>query len=68
MRRDRRREDIEKIFKLFDNTSKISFRNLARVAEERGENTDDKELQDLIAQADRDGPGPTRSIAMSSTT
>merc|ERR1712086_137162 len=30
------REDIEKVFKLFDddNTSRISFRNLARVAEE----------------------------------
>merc|ERR1712086_384125 len=32
------REDIEKVFKLFDddNTSRISFRNLARVAEELG--------------------------------
>merc|ERR1712238_492181 len=37
------REDIEKVFKLFDddNTSRISFRNLARVAEELGENIDD---------------------------
>merc|ERR1712010_225555 len=36
------REDIEKVFKLFDddNTNKISFRNLARVAEELGENID----------------------------
>merc|ERR1712167_41516 len=42
------REDIEKVFKLFDddNTNKISFRNLARVAEELGENIDDEELQD----------------------
>merc|ERR1711970_1176322 len=41
------REDIEKVFKLFDddNTNKISFRNLARVAEELGENIDDEELQ-----------------------
>merc|ERR1712149_90118 len=33
----------EKVFKLFDddNTNKISFRNLARVAEELGENIDD---------------------------
>merc|ERR1711865_1216627 len=39
------REDIEKVFKLFDddNTNKISFRNLARVAEELGESIDDEE-------------------------
>merc|ERR1711977_521181 len=44
------REDIEKVFKLFDDdsTNKISFRNLARVAEE---------LRDMINQADRDGDG-----------
>merc|ERR1711937_405892 len=44
------REDIEKVFKLFDddNTNKISFRNLARV---------DEELQDMTNQADRDGDG-----------
>merc|ERR1712086_870566 len=44
------REDIEEVFKLFDddNTNKISFRNLARV---------DEELQDMINQADRDGDG-----------
>merc|ERR1712161_3285 len=38
------REDIEKVFKLFDddNTSRISFRNLARVAEELGENIVDE--------------------------
>merc|ERR1711927_132862 len=49
----------EKVFKLFDddNTNKISFRNLARVAEELGENIDDGELQDMINQADRDGDG-----------
>merc|ERR1711977_681578 len=53
------REDIEKVFKLFDddNTNKISSRNLARVAEELGENIDDEELQDMINQADRDGDG-----------
>merc|ERR1712166_1035091 len=44
------REDIEKVFKLLDddNTNKISFRNLARVAEE---------LEDMINQADKDGDG-----------
>merc|ERR1712216_504620 len=38
------REDIEKVFKLFDddNSSKISFKNLARVAEELGETIDDE--------------------------
>merc|ERR1711990_1295402 len=53
------REDIEKVLKLFDddNTNKISFRNLARVAEELGETIDDEELQDMINQADRDGDG-----------
>merc|ERR1712167_14463 len=52
------REDIEKVFKLFDDdTNKISFRNLARVAEELGENIDDEEMQDMINQADRDGDG-----------
>merc|ERR1712159_401393 len=53
------RDDIEKVFKLFDddNTNKISFRNLARVAEELGGNIDDEELQDMINQADRDGDG-----------
>merc|ERR1711865_1270988 len=53
------REDIEKVFKLFDdvNTNKVPFRNLARVAEELGENIDDEEMQDMINQADRDGDG-----------
>merc|ERR1711990_872643 len=53
------REDTEKVFKLFDddNTNKISFRNLARVAEELGENIDDEEKQDMINQAVRDGDG-----------
>merc|ERR1712110_855367 len=53
------REDIEKVFKLFDddNTGKVSLRNLRRVAQELGENIDDEELQDMITQADRDGDG-----------
>ena len=51
------REDIEKVFKLFDddNTKKISFRNL--VVEELGETIEDEELQDMINKADRDGDG-----------
>merc|ERR1711924_480260 len=53
------REDIEKVFKMFDddNSTKITFKNLARVAEELGETIDDEELQDMINQADRDGDG-----------
>merc|ERR1712216_1124537 len=41
------REDIEKVFKMFDDdsTTKITFKNLARVAEELGETIDDEELQ-----------------------
>ena len=45
--------------KVADNTSRISFRNLARVAEELagGEDIDDEEpeIQNMIAHADRDG-------------
>merc|ERR1712205_140498 len=50
------REDIVKMFKMFDDdsTNKISFRNLARVAEELGESVDDEELQDMINQSDKD--------------
>ena len=53
------REDIMKVFNLFDDdqTGKISLRNLKRVAKELGETMTDAELLEMIERANNDQDG-----------
>ena len=53
------KEDIEKIFSLFDDdkTGYISLQNLKRVAKELGETMSDAELLEMIERADSDKDG-----------
>lgn len=53
------KEDIERIFKLFDDdqTGYISLQNLKRVARELGSALNDAELLEMIERADSDNDG-----------
>ena len=53
------REDIRKVFRLFDeeNSGVITIRNLRRVSKELGETMEDNDLLEMIERADTDGDG-----------
>jgi centrin-1 len=53
------KDDLIRAFRLFDDddTGKISFKNLKRVAIELGETLTDEEIQEMIDEADKDGDG-----------
>lgn len=53
------KEDIDRIFKLFDDdqTGYISLQNLKRVARELGSSLNDAELLEMIERADSDNDG-----------
>jgi centrin-1 len=53
------REDILKVFKLFDeqNNGFITIENLKRVARELGETLSEQELQEMVDRADLNGDG-----------
>ena len=51
------REDINKVFRLFDedNAGFVTIKNLRRVAKELGENISEEELQEMVERADSNG-------------
>mmetsp|Transcript_45946 Transcript_45946/g.73586 ORF Transcript_45946/g.73586 Transcript_45946/m.73586 type:complete len:204 (-) Transcript_45946:126-737(-) len=57
------REDIDKIFKLFDEDDSgfITLRNLKKICQELGEDIPDEELKEMLEEADKDGDGVVSS-------
>ena len=53
------RDDINKVFRLFDEegSQSITIKNLRKVARELGETMSDEELNEMIARADSNGDG-----------
>merc|ERR1740130_2258923 len=52
-------DEMKKAFAMFDDdqTGKITFKNMQRVAQELGEKIEDADLQDVLDECDRDGDG-----------
>merc|ERR1712146_279601 len=53
------KDDMVKAFRLFDDdeTGSVTLKNLKRVARETGQTLSDEELEEMLADADKDGDG-----------